>query len=485
MRCIGLRYVAFVLLFAVTGMAQELPPDISRPPVGAYKFDFAGGGARAEGMGKAFIAVSDDITAGSWNPAGLYIQEKPVLSFSYGSLAPRGSTNSNVFRRISEFNHTGSFSNITAVNFVSPVRIKGHHFVGSVNFTRNFDEFHGLGLSWTSWEFITFHEITGEPIIAEGDNTLTSELQGGLNSVNVGFGTRLYKNISFGVTLNVYAGEAVNDQLMVTQLDSILHPGYVDVLTQAIITQNIIDTNKFSGYNATVGFKLNGEKLDAGLIVRTPFAVNVKTGRSIYAVTNWGDAANGGRLLPIEGDTIFFDGLLAKYSMPLMVGAGVGYRAFENLLLAADMEYRHFSNSRIDMRDSLRIDPGGDNVEYFTKSDPDWNNVFAMRLGGEYLRHTKLGTIPLRAGFSFVPIPAPTWNLDTLSSGDIDTVKSASEGYTFSLGTGIHWSQIHLDWAYTFTTMERASPVIWYGLPFFEEQKNRNHHFNFTFTGYF
>jgi len=475
MKWFGLQCVVLLLLFAVTGLAQGLE-GLARPPVEAYKFDFTGGGSRAEGMGKAFIAVSDDITAGSWNPAGLYIQEKPVLSFSYGSLAPRGSTNSSFFLRTSEFDHTGSFSNITAVNFVAPIRIKGHHFVGSFNYTRNFDEFQGIGFSWSSWEFL-FYDLTGEPIIVESDNNLTSELQGGLNSVNIGFGTRLYKNVSFGVSLNIYTGEVVDDQFITAQLDSVPHPYYMGIIAQMSSTENIIDTNKFSGYNATIGFKLKGEKLDVGLVVRTPFAMNINTGRSIYSVVRWGDLSEGGTLLPSEGDTIFYDDLLAKYDMPLMVGAGVAFRASENLLLAADAEYRHFSGGKIDLRDSLRIDPGGHNEEYFTKVDPKWNNVFAVRLGGEYLRETGIGLIPMRAGLGYVPVPSP--NIDI--SGGTSTVVS----YDFSLGTGIHWSQIHLDWAYTFTTSERASNVDIYGLPFFEEQKNRNHHFNFTFTGFF
>ena len=39
-----------------------------------------GSGARAVGMGGAFIGVADDATAASWNPAGLIQLEKPELS---------------------------------------------------------------------------------------------------------------------------------------------------------------------------------------------------------------------------------------------------------------------------------------------------------------------------------------------------------------------------------------------------------------------
>src|SRR5262245_27042219 len=43
-------------------------------------FNRPGSGARAAGMANAFIAVSDDGTAASWNPAGLAQLRKPELS---------------------------------------------------------------------------------------------------------------------------------------------------------------------------------------------------------------------------------------------------------------------------------------------------------------------------------------------------------------------------------------------------------------------
>jgi len=44
-----------------------------------------GSGARAAGMGNAFIAVSDDGTAASWNPAGLSQLRRPELSVVFNA----------------------------------------------------------------------------------------------------------------------------------------------------------------------------------------------------------------------------------------------------------------------------------------------------------------------------------------------------------------------------------------------------------------
>src|SRR5918996_1374571 len=49
----------------------------------------AGSGARAAGMANAFVAVSDDGTAASWNPAGLAQLRKPEFSLVY-TVSERG-----------------------------------------------------------------------------------------------------------------------------------------------------------------------------------------------------------------------------------------------------------------------------------------------------------------------------------------------------------------------------------------------------------
>ena len=60
--------------------AQEAVP---QKVISASTPNPVGSGARAVGMGGAFIAVADDATAASWNPAGLTQLKKPEISFAY------------------------------------------------------------------------------------------------------------------------------------------------------------------------------------------------------------------------------------------------------------------------------------------------------------------------------------------------------------------------------------------------------------------
>ena len=65
--------VALSLAVATAARAQEI--SLNRP----------GSGARAAGMGNAFIAVADDGTAASWNPAGLSQLRKSEFSLVYSA----------------------------------------------------------------------------------------------------------------------------------------------------------------------------------------------------------------------------------------------------------------------------------------------------------------------------------------------------------------------------------------------------------------
>src|SRR4029453_17494739 len=48
-----------------------------------FQFNFNNPGARALGMGGAFVAVADDATAVVANPAGLTILQRPEISAQY------------------------------------------------------------------------------------------------------------------------------------------------------------------------------------------------------------------------------------------------------------------------------------------------------------------------------------------------------------------------------------------------------------------
>jgi hypothetical protein len=186
------------------------------------------------------------------------------------------------------------------------------------------------------------------------------------------------------------------------------------------------------------------------------------------------------------GAGIHNDDNVVELDQPLMIGAGVGYKALENLLLAADIEYRGYGGGQVAVRDSLRLVPGGTDEEFFTEYDPYWNNAWEFRVGGEYLWETgsrMFPTVPVRAGFGYIQIPTP--NVDgggfEIQNDQIVFVPTTSQASMtrWSLGAGVRWAQIHLDMAWVNTSFERNND-FWA-----QESTVDNSALTFTFTGYF
>ncbi len=75
--------VAVLSLLLLASLA--VPPSAHGQRIAKYGADFLAGGvdARALGMGGAYVAHADEITAGYWNPAGLYRIESTQLSYMH------------------------------------------------------------------------------------------------------------------------------------------------------------------------------------------------------------------------------------------------------------------------------------------------------------------------------------------------------------------------------------------------------------------
>jgi opacity protein-like surface antigen len=238
--------------------------------------------------------------------------------------------------------------------------------------------------------------------------------------------------------------------------------------------------------------RYTGEKLSAGLIVKTPHVLKQTTDVKLASVN-----MRNGNIELDETETIYWDDNLTELDMPFIIGGGVGYQVTENLLLAMDAEYRAFSGGEVNVRDSIRLNPGEKDTEFFTTTDPQWNNVFTVRAGGEYRWHTGSTVFPLvpfRAGFSYVPIPKPNVTgeviFDTTQAAinyepDLRTEGTAAVG--FGLGAGLHWDQIHLDFAYNYRKLDREDTKrIVESNPYFRsETSTTDHVINVTFTGFF
>lgn len=466
------RCIASILILTSVGVAQ-------------ISFDFTGSGARANAMGGAYLGVADGASAVGWNPAGLWSLESPIVGFSYGWYVPKGELVSNNLTT----DISATYQAVRELSFSAPVRIRGQQFVFSASYHRLFEDY---TYSQTLDSAVVL--FNGEQI--ELEQQVRHEAHHAPNALDVGFGTRISSTIGIGAALNIFLGKGVTDIFISSGADSVNYRSDGQY-APTVQTLRLLDTTAYSGVGITLGLKYSGEKLSAGLVGRIPFTFKTTTDRKFFRVVNFAGFPD-----PDASDTTYFDDILLKYSIPAMVGAGVSYLATEKLLLSADVEYRPFSSGSAELRISRTIRSGQDDIEVFRDVDVDWEDAFIFRAGGEYTWETGKSAfpiVPLRAGFGFQPIPTP--------DRDLDDNTSAASGMRFTGGFGVRWSLIHLDFSYSYATLDRSVVSTAYGLqeilPYLtvgqEEEaglmfrlpakmvdhNSRVHDFRISFTGYF
>jgi len=329
--------------------------------------------------------------------------------------------------------------------------------------------------------------------------------KGGISSVNIGFGTRIYKQISFGASANVYAGKVVTDEMRHMILDTIV---YADVNAHADIHIRSLDSSSYSGFNFTLGLQYTGEKMRAGLMMRTPFVMSVNSDSTLTrnCVINGIPYNDQGSIF--GSDTAYIDDMTSKIDMPMMLGFGVAYYVSDKWLVSSDLEYKAFKGGKVENLDSLILTATGDRDEYYSATDgvPNWSNVIQVRFGTEYMFDTKYGQVPIRFGIRNEQFPdgditgySVTYEGEKSATGSqisdkysltnservyynfsYDTHKMS--GYSVSVGTGLHGSQRLLDFALTYTTYKQD---VFNDGKLKSTNKWKNYHFNFGFTGYF
>jgi long-subunit fatty acid transport protein len=386
------------------------------------------------------------------------------------------------------FSHNGSYAPLNFLHIVSPIRVKGHHVVLNVGYTRNFDVYYKFGGNlfgdWSGNAANSFYERTG-----------------GINAVNLAFGTRVARNLSVGLATNIYFGKVVTEESRLFE-----RIGYNPAIGSATYTSSVtvLDSTQYTGFNATLGLLYRTEKFGAGLTLRSPFKLRGESDTSLYIISK-----RNGITIPFDDwdlpgfgifrtDTIYVDDISSRMEIPLIVGLGLSYRPNDNWLFAADFEMRNFSGKQIENLVFRLLQSDGTSEEIYTDTlnRPNWNDVVQFRIGGEYLIDTKLGTIPIRAGYRNEAFPGGNISSVENRFGEQETGEDSSKvfyifdyaenkitGYSVSFGTGIHWSQIFLDFAYTYTSFDQtiySSPDVLHS-----ENDWKNHHMNFTFTGFF
>jgi hypothetical protein len=335
-----------------------------------------GAGARAYGMGGAFLARPDDATAASWNPAGLSYLRLPEVSLV-------ANANSFVIRQgeVERDKFTGSAFDFAA--FTWPVSVGEALGAIQVSYQR------AIGFDGT-------REITDPPRRADGRS------DGGFDVLAVGIGLRPIRSLRLGFTVNRWLNGY--EQLLYRQV-----PDRPPLLRELRLDFHL------RGWSTNLGIIWSPvESVNIGAVFKTPFTADVRLNRR--RADTW--------TVDPEFDQVTYNSYESddvRLEFPASYGFGVSWRPRDTLTLSADLTRSRWSQAYVLdyfhlVATPQRTDPdeppappppsfserlpyptlGRDSTLGIPVSQVDAEQI---RVGVEYVLITGSLKIPLRAGY--------------------------------------------------------------------------------------
>ena len=384
-------------------------------------FNPVGSGARALGMGGAFISVADDATAASWNPGGLIQLETPELS-AVGALFYRQEELSFGTNPEASGPETVTKSNLNYLSAALPFNRFNRNMIISINFQHLYD-FH------REWEF-TLRQTE--------NNTqhLDYQMQGGLSAIGIAYAIQLTPRLSMGVTLNKW-----DNGLSKNEWEAEDSSTYLDEAGGGV--QKTIDYTRWelSGYNFNLGFLWNiNYRLSIGGVFKAPFTADLDRQEKHFEFEN-------------DMNTPVFYSEADKdqeLDMPMSYGIGMAYRFSDNLTASLDIY-------RTEWGDFILTDEAGNKTSAISLKPKKTSNVdptTQIRSGMEYLIITNRYVIPVRGGLFYDPAPAEG---------------SPDDYYGFSIGSGLAKGRWVWDIAYQYRFGDNVSKYIYENLDFSQD----------------
>jgi hypothetical protein len=361
-----------------------------------------GSGARAFGMGGAFLARADDATAASWNPAGLSYLRRTEVSVV--------GAHNDFLQRIPQLNRdvkvdTRDQLQGTVADFIGvayPLRIRERTGAIQLSYQRSFS-FTGSRKSEGPVGVQGFTS-DGKPVLP---TEFTVQGNGGFDTLSLSSGFELHPRLRLGVSVNRW----INGFSQTVDRPDAQTGGY----------RRIDSSWNISGTNFNLGaIFIPTPKLNLGAVLKTPFRADLRLTKVREDQTNPPDPDTGKRPL---ADSNYGSSDNVSIRFPRVYGLGASYRATNTITISADFTRTAWSKSTIDGFFSLARRPRTDIAEPLptTGIDPLIDQEYGtlpfpaveegangqvdtsqFRVGAEWvLRLGQSGNVlvPLRAGF--------------------------------------------------------------------------------------
>lgn len=381
-----------------------------------------GSGARAVGMGGAFIAIADDATAASWNPGGLMQLERPEFSFVLSFDMRRKRINSRSHPEMSG-SHRVDREDLNYLSVAYPFRAFNKNMVISLNYQRLYDFYDDMSFDFNYSSF-----LTGGGFL----NVETSERfsqRGALKALSPAFAIQITPSLSFGFALNFWTNKLGFDNEWVVRRKTEAM-GYINTANRSIQVRGTRiyeeDNTDFEGFNFNLGVLWHVNRvITIGAVFKSPLLADVTRRTYNMSITYpLGFGAAG-------PETGFYDRDRIKIRFPVSYGIGIAFRLSDALTVATDVYRTQWSDFYVRTKHGSQSPITGT-----SRRESHVKDTTQIRIGGEYLIILQRTLIPVRMGVFYDPEPS---------------YKNPDDFYGVSVGTGIMLGHnIVLDCAYVY-----------------------------------
>lgn len=334
-----------------------------------------GSGARAFGMGGAFLARADDATAASWNPAGLSYLRRPEISFVLAGSDLGAQRHNEQGALVLDDQRQGRAPDFVA--FTYPFTIGSTSGAAQVSYQRV--------LSFDADRTIV------EPGATPKDDLVRQiRSRGGFDVIAFGSGWQVSRRLRVGATLNRWI-DGYQQTLEVNE-------------PREVPTRQSTHFD-LGGWNAHFGVMWSPfDSLNLGAVFKTRLSADAQLKRS-RVDTFFTSEGKVQTTNAYSGDYLTLD-------LPEAVGIGTSWRPRSNLTISMDYTRTRWSTGRIWNFFTLpKTEIGEDppvpapptdffpKLPYPTLDDPRQRDTSQFRAGGEYVLIRDRIKVPLRAGF--------------------------------------------------------------------------------------
>lgn len=404
-------------------------------------FSIQGAGARATGMGGAFIGVADDATAASFNPAGLsqlLVSEASLVltqrssDLTYGGFSALASARGAAVRddsALAAVPVSPQFFSATGVTHWG-----GRRVVFQVSYQRLLD------FAMRSRLDADFKLDPSRPVFSVLGGV--SRQDGQLEAWSVAGATEVAPNLHLGLALNHWRQDR---RFNMAATETVLTDGSGNPMPHPSISE--VDSQEgesFKALNATVGLLYRTDTFGIGAVYQASYRTNLY--RNLLAASDqstWNNSANAYETTTsvVQRDR----GTRYRFTQPGTYGLGLSYKPMATWLISLDWSRTPWSKARLEGA-GLPAD-----ATYFSdRLDaarpaapvPDATNLHG---GMEYLFLSERGVLPIRIGAfrEDLPIRDPlTLEARTMAG--------------FTLGTGYKRGPLAVDLAFKQGTSSRA-----------------------------